>query len=76
MSNRPHRAIPHLKVCEGDPSLGHTPYIAFEEYLTIPGLEDADIRLEFDNKPSLEEVEDLRRKLKSAGLVFVVQRRT
>lgn len=75
MSNQPHRAIPHLKVCEGDPSLGHTPYIAFEEYLDIPGLKDADIRLEFANKPSLEEVEDLRRRLKIAGLVFVVDRR-
>ncbi len=74
MSSRLHRAIPHLKVCEGDPSLGHTPYIAFEEYLDIPGLEDAGIRLEFANKPSLGEVEDLRQRLKSAGLVFVVQR--
>ncbi|HHA2367302.1 TPA: hypothetical protein ACOENC_001950 [Stenotrophomonas maltophilia] len=71
-----YKAAPHLKVCEGNPELGSTPYISFEEYLTIPGLEDADIRLEFDNKPSLEEVEDLRRKLKSAGLVFVVQRGT
>jgi hypothetical protein len=74
MSNRPHRVIPHLKVCEGDPSLGHTPYIAFEEYLDIPGLEDADIRLEFKSKPLLAEVEDLVRRLKRAGLVFVVER--
>lgn len=71
-----HKDAPHLKVCEWSPELGATPYIAFEEYLTIPGLEDADIRLEFANKPSLEEVEDLRRRLKNAGLVFVVQRRT
>jgi len=74
MSNRPHRAISHLKVCEGDPPLGHTPYIAFEEYLDIPGLEDADMRLEFENKPLLAEVEDLARRLKRAGLVFVVER--
>ncbi|WP_242912782.1 hypothetical protein [Stenotrophomonas maltophilia] len=75
MSASVHKDAPHLKVCEGDPSLGHTPYIAFEEYLDIPGLEDADIRLEFANNPSLEVVEDLRRRLKSAGLVFVIQRR-
>ncbi|CAD0359933.1 hypothetical protein CFBP498_43940 [Xanthomonas hortorum pv. vitians] len=76
MSVSVHKDAPHLKVCEWSPELGATPYIAFEEYLTIPGLEDADIRLEFANKPSLEEVEDLRRRLKNAGLVFVVQRRT
>ncbi|HEL4182671.1 MULTISPECIES: hypothetical protein [Lysobacteraceae] len=75
MSVSVHKDAPHLKVCEGNPESGTTPYIAFEEYLTIPGLEDADIRLEFANKPSLEEVEELRRRLKSAGLVFVVQRR-
>lgn len=74
MSVSVHKDAPHLKVCEWSPELGATPYIAFEEYLTIPGLEDADIRLEFANKPSLEEVEDLRRRLKKAGMVFVVQR--
>jgi len=76
MSVAVYKDTPHLKVCEGSSELGSTPYISFEEYLTIPGLEDADIRLEFANKPGLEEVEDLRRRLKSAGLVFVVQRRT
>ncbi|QNR96647.1 hypothetical protein ICJ04_14195 [Stenotrophomonas sp. 169] len=74
MSVSVHRDFPHLKVCEGSPELGTTPYIAFEEYLTIPGLEDADIRLEFANNPSLDEVEDLTRRLKKAGLVFVIQR--
>ena len=70
-----HKAVPHLKVCDGAPELGSTPYIAFEEYLTIPGLEDADIRFECTAKPTLTEVEELARRLKQAGLVFVVQRR-
>lgn len=74
MSVSVHKGAPHLKVCEGSLELGSTPYIAFEEYLDIPGLEDADIRFEFTNKLSLEEVEDLRRRLNNAGLIFVVQR--
>lgn len=74
MSVSVHKDVPRLKVCEGSSELGTSPYIAFEEYLTIPGLEDADIRLEFKSKPLLAEVEDLARRLKRAGLVFVVER--
>lgn len=74
MSVSVHKNVPHPKVCEGNSELGTIPYIAFEEYLTIPGFEDADSRLEFSSRPPLAEGEDLSRRLKRAGLVFVVQR--
>lgn len=70
-----YKEVPHLKAIDGSPVSGHTPYISFDEYLPIPGIEDADIRFEFSSKPSLAEVEDLVRRLNDAGLVFVVQRR-
>lgn len=48
-------------------------YISFDEYVGIPGLESADIRIEFDKKLSFEEVLSLTNKLKDAGFTFVVQ---
>lgn len=74
MPKKTYKATPHLKVSEWCEEQGGGAYIAFDEYVNIPGLENTDIRLEFRNIKSLEEVRDLAQKLKAAGLVFVVQK--
>jgi hypothetical protein len=74
MSKILHKARPPLKVSEWSIEQGGGAYISFEEFIAIPGLENADIRIEFDNAKSLEEVSALARQLKEAGFVFVVQK--
>lgn len=68
---KPYKSKPPLKVAES--SEGRA-YIAFEEYVDIPGLESADIRIEFENIGTYDEVAELAKRLKAAGFVFVVQK--
>ncbi|MBA0190652.1 hypothetical protein [Pectobacterium odoriferum] len=65
-----YEAEPPIKI--GESSKGA--YIYFEEYVDIPGLEDADVRIEFKNKNSFEDVSEILRILKDAGFRFVVQK--
>jgi len=74
MSNKPYKDKPILKVCEWSIEQGGGAYISFEEYINIPGLENTDIRIEFDKAKSLEEVSAIAKQLKDAGFVFVVQK--
>ena len=74
MSKRPYKSNPPLKVCEWSVEQGGGAYISFEEYVDIPGLENADIRIEFDRAKSLSEITALADQLRDAGFVFVVQK--
>mgnify|MGYP000939441571 CR=1 FL=1 len=74
MSKKPYKARPPLKVSEWSVEQGGGAYIAFEEFVDIPGLESADIRIEFDRAKSLDEVSALASQLREAGFVFVVQK--
>ncbi|MCW0435089.1 hypothetical protein [Xanthomonas sacchari] len=74
MSKRLYKSNPPLKVCEWPVEQGGGAYISFEEYVDIPGLEDSDIRIEFERTKSLAEVTTLANKLREAGFVFVVQK--
>ena len=69
-----YKTRPPLKVSEWSIEQGGGAYISFEEFVDIPGLERAHIRIEFDRATSLEEVSSLARQLKDAGFVFVVQK--
>lgn len=69
-----HKAKPPLKVCEWSKEQGGGSYIAFDEFIDIPGLEKADIRIEFDNARSIADVQSIASKLKEAGFTFVVQK--
>ena len=71
---QPYYSEPPLKVCEWSVDQGGGAYIAFEEYVDIPGLEKAAIRIEFKQGNSLQEIEDLVRILKKKGFRFVVQK--
>lgn len=73
MQSKPSKAYPPLKVCEYSEDQGGGAYIAFEEYINIPGLESANIRFEFSKDNSLKTVESLAQALKEAGFTFVVQ---
>lgn len=74
MTQKPYKARPPLKVCEWSIEQGGGAYIAFEEFVDIPGLEKMDIRIEFDRAKSIDEVSALAKQLKEAGFVFVVQK--
>ncbi len=74
MSKKNYVERPPLKVCEWSVEQGGGAYIAFEEYVKIPGLEGADIRIQFDRVRSIEEVSALAQQLKEAGFVFVVHK--
>ena len=74
MSKKLYVAKPPLKVCEWSVEQGGGAYIAFEEFVEIPGLENADIRIEFERAKSLEEVSALAKQLRDAGFVFAVQK--
>ena len=74
MSKKRYEVKPPLKVSEWSVEQGGGAYIAFEEFASIPGLESADIRMEFKNTNSLEEVKELAQKLKAAGFILVVQK--
>ncbi|MBL5828020.1 hypothetical protein [Serratia fonticola] len=73
MSVQIYKEKPFLKIGEFDNKHGEKAYIYFEEYLRIPGLEKSDIRLEFENAKSYEEVSKILKTLKEAGLIFVAQ---
>ncbi|MFV9068130.1 hypothetical protein ABQ366_22755 [Serratia fonticola] len=73
MSVQIYKEKPFLKIGEFDNEHGEKAYIYFEEYLRIPGLEKSDIRLEFENAKSYEEVSKILKTLKEAGLIFVAQ---
>jgi hypothetical protein len=72
--DEPHKSEPPLKVCEWSVEQGGGAYIAFEESVSIPGLKNSSIRLEFKNDSSIEKVQELAKQLKAAGFVFVVQK--
>lgn len=74
MSKKLFREKPPLKVGEWSVEQGGGAYIAFEEFVDIPGFEGVDIRIEFERHNSFEEVSDLVRRLRAAGFVFVVQK--
>ena len=74
MSKNLHKASPPLKVAEWSVDQGGGAYISFEESVNIPGLEGADIRIEFKHNNSIDEVSDIAEKLRAAGFVFVVQK--
>lgn len=74
MSKKLYKARPNLKLCEWSTDQGGGAHISFEEYIDIPGLENADIRIEFDRVKSFEEVSALAKLLRDAGLIFVVQK--
>ena len=65
---------PHLKIGECPEEQGGKSYIFFEEYINIPGLESADIRIEFERNNSFKEISELLAILKSSGFRFVVQK--
>lgn len=69
-----YKARPPLKVSESAIEQGGDAYIEFEEFIDIPGLENAHIRIEFDRAKSITEVSALAKQLKDAGFVFVVQK--
>ncbi|MCL1553759.1 hypothetical protein [Xanthomonas nasturtii] len=74
MSKKPYEERPTLKISEWSIEQGGGAYIEFEEYLDVPGLENADIRIQFDNAKSFDEVSALAKQLRDAGFVFVVQK--
>lgn len=74
MSKKTYKTKPVLKVNEWSVDQGGGTYISFAEYLDIPGLEHADIRIEFDKNLTIDEVSELASKLKRAGFTFVIQK--
>jgi len=69
-----YKTKPPIKAAEWDPTQGGGAYIYFEEYVEVPGLEEADISIRFDRGNSLEEVTELVRKMKSMGFTFAVEK--
>ncbi|WP_226068366.1 hypothetical protein [Dickeya zeae] len=69
-----YKVEPPLKIGEWSVEQGGGAYISFEEYVDIPGLEDTDVRIEFKNKNSFEDISEILRILKDAGFRFVVQK--
>lgn len=74
MSKNLYTSKPPIKVGEWSVEQGGKAYIYFEEYVNIPGLENADIRIEFERNNSFEEISELVSKLNDSGLKFVVQK--
>lgn len=74
MTQKVYISTPTLKVGESSIEHGGNAYIYFDEYTNVPGLENADIRIEFDRNNSFQEIVDLVAKLKSSGFKFVVQK--
>lgn len=74
MSQNLFKVRPPLRVGEWSVEQGGGAYIEFEEFVAIPGLEKADIRIEFDRMRSFDEISALTRQLRDAGFVFVVQK--
>lgn len=74
MSQKVYKGRPPLKVGEWSIDQGGKAYIYFEEFINIPGLENANIRIEFERNNSFQEVCELAELLKSRGFTFVVQK--
>lgn len=74
MSQKIYKDKPPLKVGEWPVNQGGKAYIYFEEFLNIPGLEKANIRIEFERNNSFREICDLAEILKNSGFTFVVQK--
>lgn len=74
MNKKVYVVKPHLKINERSIEQGDTAYISFEESINIPGLENADIRIEFERNNSLEEISQLVSKLRASGFKFIVQK--
>lgn len=74
MSKNVYISKPPLKVGEHSVEQGGKAYIYFEEFIDVPGFEEADIRIEFEKNNSFEEVHDLVKKLKNSGFKFVVRK--
>ena len=74
MPAKVHRCKPVLKIGESAPDQGNVAYIIFDEYVDIPGLENADIRIEFERNNSFAEISDLLSRIESCRPILVVQR--
>ena len=74
MKKNRYQAEPVLTIGEGEHVPGGSAFIQFSEYIDIPGLENADISIEFKNKKNIHEVEQLRDILRDAGFTFVVHK--
>lgn len=74
MPVKTYRSQPILRTGEFPTSQGSIAYILFDEHIDIPGLENADIRIEFERNNSYAEISDLLTRIKSCGPIFVVQR--
>jgi len=74
MSKKSYICEPILKVGEWSVDQGGKAYIYFEEYVNIPGFENADISIQFNKNNSFEEISELVSKLKGNGFKFVVQK--
>ena len=74
MKKKRYQVEPVLTIGEGEDIPGGSAYIRFDEYVEIPGLESADISIEFKNTKEIHEVERLRNILRDAGFTFVVHK--
>jgi hypothetical protein len=74
MKKTRYQVEPILKIGEGEVVPGGNAYIRFDKYIEIPGLENADISIEFKYKKEFHEVEQLLHILRDAGFTFVVQK--
>lgn len=76
MPTKSFRSKPILKIGEFHQEHGSNAYISFDERIDIPGLENSDIRIEFEHNNSFAEISDLLRRLKSYGPILVVQNKS
>jgi hypothetical protein len=74
VNKKVYKSKPPLKVGEWPIEHGGKAYISFEEFVNIPGLENADIWIEFEKNNSIEEIVELVSRLKKSGFTFVVQK--
>ena len=74
MKSKVYTAKPILKMGEPEPGQDKGAFICFAEYLDIPGLNDADIRIEFESENSYEEIKKLISELNRKGMIFVVEK--
>lgn len=74
MTKKLYTSKPPIKVGEWGTTQGGGAYIYFEEYVDIPGLEQADISIRFERNNSFEEIQSLVSKMKEMGFIFAVQK--
>lgn len=63
-----------IKVGEWPAEQGGGAYIYFTEYTDAPGLENTELRFEFESDNSFEELQELVRQLRDKGFKLVVQK--